>query len=212
MESDASNIGIGAVLSQADRPLAYFSKALSIRHQVLSIYEKEMLVVLATVKKWHAYLVGKHFRIKTDHFTLKFLLDQTTNTPTQQSWVIKMMGYDYEVVFRKRASNMAVDALSRLLAAELKTISVINSDLMTKIQYSSVNDSRLVHLIHRLTKNSGKHSKYTWKNQQLRRKDKLVIGQDDQLRKDLLQVFHNSAAGGHSGVSATIKRIGAVIY
>ena len=176
MEFDASNMVIGAVLSQAGKPLAYFNKALAHQHQVLSVYKNEMLVLLAVVKKWHAYLVSRHFRIKTNHFSLKFLLDQTTNTSAQQSWVIKMMGYDYEVIFKKGVSNMDVDALSRLLVTELKAISVVSSDLMTRIQHSWVNDSRLVHLIHSLTKNSRKHSKYTWKNQQLKRKDKLVIG------------------------------------
>ena len=61
VESDASNEGIGAVLSQGGRPITYFSKGLSPRHQVLSVYEKEILAILAAVKKWHAYLMGRHF-------------------------------------------------------------------------------------------------------------------------------------------------------
>ena len=61
VESDASHEGIGAVLSQGGRPIAFFSKGLSPKHQVLSVYEKEMLAILATVKKWHAYLIGRHF-------------------------------------------------------------------------------------------------------------------------------------------------------
>lgn len=81
VESDASNLGIGAVLTQGGRPLAYFSKSLSPKHQALSVYDKKMLAILAVVKKWNAYLVGKHFQIKTDHYSLKFLLDQKATTP-----------------------------------------------------------------------------------------------------------------------------------
>ena len=84
VESDASHRGIGAVLTQKGRLIAYFSKALGPRHQVLSVYDKEMLAILLAVKKWNAYLLGRHFHIKTDHHSLKFLLDQRTNTPAQQ--------------------------------------------------------------------------------------------------------------------------------
>ena len=51
IEVDTSNTGIGAVLSQCGRPMVYFSKALSLTHQLLSIYKKEMLAVLAAMKK-----------------------------------------------------------------------------------------------------------------------------------------------------------------
>lgn len=61
-----SGFGIGAVLQQG-KPVAFFSKALGVRHQALSIYEKEILAVLLTVWKWQAYLVRRHFKIQTDH-------------------------------------------------------------------------------------------------------------------------------------------------
>ena len=89
VESDASSTGLGAVLSQKGRPIAFFSKALSPKLQAKSMYEKEMLAILSAVKKWNAYLLGRHFQIKTDHQNLKYLLDHRTNTPTQQLWVIE---------------------------------------------------------------------------------------------------------------------------
>ena len=76
------------MLTQPGKPIAFYNKALSPKHQVLSMYEKEMMAILSTDKKWNAYLLGNHFKIKTDHFSLKFLLDQKTNTYAQQIWVI----------------------------------------------------------------------------------------------------------------------------
>ena len=83
VESNASSLGIRAILNQKGCPIAYFSKALSLKHQVILVYEKEMLAILVAVKKWNAYLVGRHFQIKIDHYSFKFLLDQKATTSIQ---------------------------------------------------------------------------------------------------------------------------------
>ena len=64
VKTDASGAGIGAVLMQEGHPIAYFSKALAIKHQSLSTYEKELMAV----EKWRPYLLGRHFIIKTRSF------------------------------------------------------------------------------------------------------------------------------------------------
>jgi len=76
LETDASGVGIGVVLSQEGRPMAFLSQALSPRHQGLNIYDKKLLAVLMVVDKWRHYLEGGRFIIKTDHENLKFLLQQ----------------------------------------------------------------------------------------------------------------------------------------
>ena len=81
METDASGIGIGAVLMQQGHPIAYLSKSLAPKHQHLSAYEKEFLAMVLAVEKWRPYLLGKHFIIKTDHFSLKYLVQQKIITP-----------------------------------------------------------------------------------------------------------------------------------
>ena len=212
VESDASSEGIGAVLSQEGKPIAYFSKGLGPKHQALSVYEREMLAILAAVKKWNAYLTGRHFKIKTDHYSLKFLLDQKANTPAQQAWIVKMMGYDYEVLFRKGSTNIVADALSRRTQSTCYALTAVTSDLLATIQQSWLNDVALVQLINNLETHPDKPSKYTWKDGQLRRKGRLVIGQDQQLRKDLFHYFHGTPEGGHSGADATMKRLGSVCY
>ena len=63
-----------------------------------------MLAILVAVKKYNAYLVSRPFQVKTD-YSFNFLLDQKVTTPAQQTWVVKMMGYDYEVSFKKGSSN-----------------------------------------------------------------------------------------------------------
>lgn len=63
MDTDACNQRVGVVLQQKGHPIAFFNKALGTQHQALSIYEKEMMAVLLTVKKWHSYLIGSKFKV-----------------------------------------------------------------------------------------------------------------------------------------------------
>ena len=83
IKCDASGVGIGAVLMQRQRPIVFHNQALTGRSLHLSIYDKEFLALIIAVKRWRPYLLGKPFIIKTDHWSLKFLLDQKMGTPAQ---------------------------------------------------------------------------------------------------------------------------------
>ena len=74
LETDASDCGVGAVLMQGGRSLAFISQTLAPKHLCLSVYNKELLAVLIVVEKWRHYLEGGKFIIRTDHESFKFLL------------------------------------------------------------------------------------------------------------------------------------------
>ena len=57
--------------------------------------------------------MGRHFKVKTDHDSLKHLLEQRLSSEEQQKWVTKMLGYDFEIIYKKGKKNVVVDALSR---------------------------------------------------------------------------------------------------
>eukprot|EP01018_Ginkgo_biloba_P015294 Gb_10780 [translate_table: standard] len=113
IECDASGTGIGAVLMEEGRPLAFESRKLTKRDQTKSTYEKEMLAILHAVREWRQYLLGNRFQVKTDHNSLKYFLEQRVSSEEQQKWVIKMQGYDFEIVYKKGKDNIVADALSR---------------------------------------------------------------------------------------------------
>ena len=142
------------------------------------------------------------------------MLEHILTTTFQQKWLVKLMEFEFSIEYKQGKENVAADALSRLKDIECKalTAQTIQPNVLDRIQSSRVSDASLATIIPALKENSSSHKHYTWLNDQLRRKGKLVVGKDLQLRQELLHWFHNSTPGGHSGKIATCKRIQVVLY
>ncbi|GJX10084.1 retrotransposon-related protein [Tanacetum coccineum] len=152
--------------------------------------------IVATLDKWKGYLLDRHFKIRTYHFSLKYLLNQKLTTPFQLKWLPKLLGYDYEISYKKGNENVVAGALSRVnQSGELLHIAVssVASDVWK-------NDSDVQNLIQSLEDHSYKGNKYSWTDGVLKRKGRVVVGNDLELRKLLIKYFYNEAIGGHSGV------------
>jgi len=113
LEIDASNIGIGVVLNQAHHPLPFFSKKLSPRLQKQPAYVQEFYAITTAIAKFCHYLLGHKFIIRTDQKSLCSLTDQTIQTPKQQVWLPKFLGYDFTIEYKPGCDNLVVDAISR---------------------------------------------------------------------------------------------------
>ncbi|KAH9679153.1 hypothetical protein KPL71_026005 [Citrus sinensis] len=114
IETDASNVGIGAVLMQDNHPISYYSKKLGPKLQVASTYIKELHAIVEAVHKWRQYLLGRFFIIRTDHKSIKELLQQVIQTPDQQVYIRKLLGYHFKIEYKPGQANQAADALSRV--------------------------------------------------------------------------------------------------
>ncbi|GJZ15912.1 reverse transcriptase [Tanacetum coccineum] len=139
------------------------------------------------MQTWPIPTTLKQLRGFLDHYSLKYLLDQRITTPAQMKWLPKLMGYDYEVVYKQGKDNAMADALSR--REDVGALFALST--------TSVRESRKHYVLH---------------NNQLLRKGKLVVGNDKALRKDLLSYFHDGAIGGYSRVKATTHKRCSVFY
>jgi hypothetical protein len=92
IETDASDLGIGAILMQEGHPIAYLSKALGPKSRGLSTYEKEYMTILIVVQAWRAYLQFQEFVILTDQRSLTQLAEQQLHTQWQQKVFTKLLG------------------------------------------------------------------------------------------------------------------------
>jgi hypothetical protein len=113
VECDASGTGVGAVLPQGTGPVAFFSRPIAPRHAKLAMYERELIGLVQAVRHWRPYLWGHPFVVRTDHRSLRFLLDQRLTTIPQHQWASKLLGYDFVVEYKPGPLNVVVDALSR---------------------------------------------------------------------------------------------------
>ncbi|GKB50487.1 reverse transcriptase, partial [Tanacetum coccineum] len=186
VETDASGLGIRAILQQEGHSIAFLSKTLAPKHQSLSTYEKEFLAVLMALEKWRGYLLDKNFKIKTDHFSLKYLMGQRLTTPFQTKWLPKLLGFDYEISYKSGSENVVADALLRISSGaklnELVLMS-ITTNLMKQVKDSWAQDNKLQQVLLQLQNQTYKQGKYEWVDRMLRRKGKIVVGDDSKLRE-----------------------------
>jgi RNase H-like domain found in reverse transcriptase/Reverse transcriptase (RNA-dependent DNA polymerase)/Integrase zinc binding domain len=119
--TDASQVAIGAVLSQegelGDRPVAFASRRLSPAETRYSTIERELLGVVWAVQYFRPYLLGRKFRIRTDHKPLVWV-DKLKETSARISrWKETLAAYDFEITHTKGVDNVVADCLSRQVNA-----------------------------------------------------------------------------------------------
>lgn len=116
LTTDASNEGLGAVLSQEGRPCCFVSRTLNPAEKNYTTTEKELLAIVWAIKRLRQYLLGRKFKIITDHKALVWLHNIKDPSSRLMRWRLRLEEYDYKIEYKKGKENTAADALSRIHA------------------------------------------------------------------------------------------------
>lgn len=205
LETDASKIGVGAVLKQVDadknvNPIGYFSKKLSNYQQNYPATHLECLAVIEAIKFWHCYLCDKRFTIITDHSALTSIRKMKNPNSRLFTWALFLGQYDFEIKYRPGTENVVADYLSRdpisneNIDCHVKLVNFISLNEMKneQIKMSKLDNSQLVNkngLLVKLDKNGF---------------EKIIVPEN--LREKLMQNVHDQF--GHVGVSKMLTILG----
>ena len=122
LQTDASGIGVGAVLAVVrdglEYPVAYYSRKLLPRERKYSASELEGLAVISSVKHFDAYLMTHPFTLQTDHRALLFLNDSKQNNGRLARWALLLQQFTFSIVYKKGSLHTNADALSRMFSED----------------------------------------------------------------------------------------------
>jgi len=117
LDTDASDFGLGAVLSQeqegCERIIAYASRTLNKAERKYETTHKELLAIVYGLKQYKQYLLGRHFVIRTDHAVLSWLRKTPEPMPQLARWLTFIEQFDYEILHRPGTQHDNADSLSR---------------------------------------------------------------------------------------------------
>ncbi|KAL0194540.1 hypothetical protein M9458_008112, partial [Cirrhinus mrigala] len=115
LQVDASKSGLGAVLLQHDKPVAYASKSLNSTEQNYAQIEKELYAVLFGCKRFHEYMYGRKVTVESDHKPLEAILKKplASAPPRLQRMILQLQKYDIHILHKPRKQIPVADTLSR---------------------------------------------------------------------------------------------------
>ena len=157
LQTDASNVGLGAVLLQSDdndqlRPIAYISRSLTKAEQNYSTTEKEFLAIVWAFHRFHPYLHGSNTSVETDHQPLLSLIKKAHPPGRLLRWALALQDYTFTLRYRHGSQNIVADGLSRISfqANQIASTTIdfpISSSQMANMQQ---HDKKIQDICHRL--------------------------------------------------------------
>jgi hypothetical protein len=190
---------------QDGHPIAFYSRSVTSCHRSLAAYERELIGLVQAVQHWRPYLWGRRFTVKTDHYSLKYLLDQRLDTIPQHQWVGKLLGFDFTIEYKSGSTNTVADALSRRDTEEgaVLAISAPRFDFIDRLRHAQATEPTLV-AIHDVIRAGTRTAPWTVVDDMITYGGRLYIPPNSLLLQEIMEVVHKD---GHEGVHRTLHRL-----
>ena len=224
IHTDASHLGLGAVLAQkADgevKPVAFLSRSLSEAEVKYHSNELECLALVWALKKFRCYLYGRPFIVRTDNSAVKWLWSKKELTGKFSRWILSLQEYDFKIEHVKGKNNVVADVLSRNLepagtsATEHRVSCVLKSDGYTakELAYLQQIDKELRPITKRVLADKkdpdfAVRKGVVYKRSKSKTGRKLLLMVPSILRRDLISNCHDEPQASHLGVEKTLARV-----
>ena len=224
---DASRVGLGCVLMQSGRVVAYGSRQLKNHEQNYPTHDMELAAVVFALKIWRHYLYGEEFEVYSDHKSLKYIFTQRDLNMRQPRSMEFLEDYDFTLHYHPGKANVVADALSRKSRGALASIAsrewrmleavgqfglqyseqtqgtlgslVATLSLLSRVIESQGQDVEIVSIRDRVQSGTDDESWTIYTDGRLRYRGRVVVPQLTDLREDILREFHCSQFAVHPG-------------
>ncbi|SCV70157.1 BQ2448_1551 [Microbotryum intermedium] len=197
--TDASNVGIGAVLLQGQD----WRKA----------HPQELLAVVGALRQWRVNLMGIHFTVLTDHESLKYLKTQENLSKRQARWVEHLADYDFDITYIPGGENNVADAMSRYSFPQVESDSVqvvSEMDVDTQLSGRIVEGYESNPFCQQVKRNLDSLPGFSQVNNVLYFEGRMVVPAVPQLQEDILHDTHDTL--GHFGSCKTFHHLSRTFF
>ena len=221
METDASNYAYGAILSQKQEAeerhlVAFMSKSMALAKRNYDIGDKEMLAVVKPLEHWQHWLEGTKLLIEiiTDHKNLVNFSNPQILNQRQVQWLQALQKYNFVLGWRPGKQNSAADTLScrqdlMPLNEDPKPMILLPLDKFVELDIIAADDEITIYLDAITTNNKILEWIQNIIPKDLQYKEgRILVPEDNNIRKDLLKLYHDAPIAGHPGITGTYELIG----
>ncbi|PKU86669.1 RNA-directed DNA polymerase [Dendrobium catenatum] len=208
VETDASAIGVGAVMTQDGKPIEYFSEKLSTTRQKWSAYEQELYAVVRALKQWEHYLLHKDFVLCSDNQALQYINSQKNINRMHARWIVFFQRFSFVIKHKAGRVNRVADALSRHAALLIHLQAEVTGLQELKELYA---DDKDFAQIWKACTNGQPQQDFSVQQGFLFKGNNLCIP-DSSWRPQLIKELHSGGLAAHAGRDRTLELLQARFY